>query len=741
MLSLTRIILVSIGKPFFYLFLTATLIANLLTRSLIILITVLFKIIERITSLLKRPRIHFKKVILFRKPRKLIPAPRIALRKVFLILPVIILIISLASLAAIKINSFFDNLPSPERLITRTPLLTTKIYDRNQKLLAKIYRDENRTLVPLEGIPPYLVQATIAIEDKEFYSHEGISLMGILRAIKHNLTHLEDPPIGGSTITQQLVKNALLSSEKTFTRKIKEVILTLLVEARFSKNEIMQMYLNEIPYGGTSYGVEEASQKYFNKHVRELNLAEAALLAGLPKAPTHYSPFGPYPELAKKRQEQVLGEMLQEKFIEAKDWEQAVKTPLKFILQKNVYLAPHFIFYVKDFLTQEYGQKIIEEGGLEITTSLDLEIQEMAEKVVSQEAKKISSLNINNAATIVISPKRGDILAMVGSKDFYDLDNDGNVNVTLRPRQPGSAIKPINYVTALDIGFMASTIISDTAISFQTPGQPTYSPRNYDGQFHGNVSLRTALGSSFNVPAVKVLASYGVERMIETGKKMGITTWEDSSRFGLSLTLGGGEVKMIDLAQAYSVLANLGKKIPLNPILEIKDAKGKIIYQRKEENPEPIIDPGICFILNDILSDNEARKLAFGSHSLLDIPGRKVAVKTGTTNNLKDNWAIGYTPSFLVAAWVGNNNNSPMSYVASGVTGATPIWNRIINNLLDSKADEAWPMPDNVVKRKICATTNTLPCQGCPLIKNEYFLKRNQPNNYCQFEKADKPGG
>lgn len=643
------------------------------------------------------------------------------------------------------IINLFKDLPSPDRLLQRGPQLTTKIYDRSKVLLYKIYRDQNRSLVPLEKIPASLVQATLAIEDKDFYRHGGLSLKGIIRAFRHNTLYPEEPQFGGSTITQQLVKNTLLTNEKTFRRKIREAILAIMVDTKFSKDEILQMYLNEIPYGGSVYGVEEASQKYFGKHVWEINAAEAAFLAGLAKAPSKYSPFSDYPEFTKRRQEQVVGEMVEAKYLTPEEAIEIIATPLRFIKQKDLIKAPHFVFYIKELLNEAYGEKVVEQGGLEVTTTLDWKTQQMAEKIVQEEVDQLANFKISNGAALVINPKSGEILAMVGSKDYFDFENDGNVNVTLRPRQPGSAIKPINYSVALEKGYTAATVIPDTAITYRIPGQPPYSPQNYDGKFHGNVPLRVALASSLNVPAVKVLSSYGVDQMVAMGQKMGITTWDDPSRFGLSLTLGGGEVKMIDLAQAYASLANLGKITPFNPFIQIKDYHEKVIYQNRCLNESycpgeyQVVKPEIAFILNDILSDNSARTLAFGPNSLLKVPNQKVAAKTGTSNNLRDNWCFGYTPSVLVAVWVGNNDNTPMSRVASGVTGATPIWYRIINQMLERKPQEEWLRPEGVLRVAICQTTGTLACQNCPKITEEYFINGTQPSQACQIEEDFEP--
>jgi len=635
------------------------------------------------------------------------------------------------------------DLPSPNQLITRQPILTTKIYDRNGQLLYKIYRNQNRTLVKLQDIPLSLQQATIAIEDKDFYQHQGFSPKGIARSLYRNIIY--GSQTGGSTITQQLVKNTLLTPEKTLRRKIKEIVLALLVEARFSKEEILQMYLNEVPYGSVAYGVEEAAQTYFGKSVKDINFAEVALLAGLPAAPTRYSPFGAHPELAKVRQKQVLAKMAEEGYITNEQKLEIGNWKLEIAKPKAEIKAPHFVMYIKDLLVKEYGQSLVEEGGLEVITSLDLEIQEMAQGIVSGELRQLRQLNISNGAALVTNPQTGEILAMVGSKDYFDSQSEGNFNVTLASRQPGSSIKPVNYAVALQNGFTPATLIPDTPISYQIPGQPPYSPKNYDGRFHGNTTLRIALASSYNVPAVKVLSALGVERMIEQGTQMGISTWDNPSNYGLSLTLGGGEVKMVDMAVVYSTLANLGKRVDLNPILGVKDYQGKILeelpqFPRSPLSPQStrVLPPTVAYLLTDILSDNVARTPAFGPNSLLNIPGHKVAVKTGTTQNLRDNWTIGYTPDFLVATWVGNNDNTPMSWVASGVIGASPIWNKIMTNLLADKPPQDFPKPEDLKEITICQLTNSLNCKECPNPKVELFLPGTEPKYACNEEIIQK---
>lgn len=639
-------------------------------------------------------------------------------------------------------------IPSPQELSKPLPL-TTKILDRNGKILFKIYRNQNRTKIGLNDIPIFVRQATIAIEDKDFYHHPGFSIRGISRAIYYFV--VEGKVTGGSTITQQLVKNTLLTPEKTLKRKLKELILSVLVEKKYKKEEILEMYLNEVGYGGAAYGIEEASQKYFGKSVRNLNLAEASLLAGLPASPTAFSPLGNNPVMAKTRQASVLSRMKEDGYISEETFRDTLNQSLNYHPQEIEINAPHFVMYVKEILAEKYGDRIVEEGGLEVTTSLDLEIQEEAQKIVQQEVEKLRPLRITNGAALITNPKNGEILAMVGSKDYFSNDIDGNFNVTAALRQPGSSIKPVNYSIALERGFTPATIISDTPVTYQIPNQPPYSPKNYDNRSHGNISLRTALGSSYNVPAVKILAAFGVSEMVKRGRAMGITTWNDSSRFGLSLTLGGGEVKMTDLAVVYGTIDNLGKKVDLKPILEIKDSTGKILQQEfcnqeyltslrveaagKEACNIQVLNQGVAWLLTNILSDNSARAPAFGLNSQLVIPNHEVAVKTGTTQNMRDNWTIGYTPSYLVAAWVGNNDNSSMSYVASGVTGASPIWNKIMNNLLKDKPNEPFEKPENVISAQICTLTGTLICEGCPSAKSEYFLKGTEPKIRCDSQK------
>jgi len=589
-----------------------------------------------------------------------------------------------------NIYQFFNKEIPDINLIYNPPKLSTKIFDRNGNLLYKFYEEENRSWVSLDKIPKKVIEATLAIEDKEFYQHHGLSIKGLIRAVIHNLKKTDDQNLrGGSTITQQLVKNVFLTNEKTLKRKIIEAILTLKVEKKLTKDEILERYFNQVSYGGEAYGIQEAAQKYFAKNVWVLTDGEMTFLAGLPAAPSSYSPFGSNPDLGIKRQKQVVTEMISAKYVSKEDGEKILAEKLVFQKNKQKIEAPHFVFYIKNLLETKYGYVNFERLGLNIYTSLDLNIQNETEKIVKDEVDKVKNLKISNGAALVIGVKDGDILAMVGSKDYNAPDIDGNVNVTTSLRQPGSAIKPINYLLAFEKGKNPDDYIDDSPVSYYIPGQKVYTPQNYTGKYLGKVTLRTALASSLNVPSVKLLAENGVNNMIDLAEKMGINTWTERNRYGLSLALGSGEVKMTELAQAYTVFANLGEKTEINPIHKIDNYLGENIYTKEKETKQ-IVDPNLALTINSILSDNNARAPIFGLNSKLKIEGKTVAVKTGTTNNLKDNWCIGWTPSYLVAAWVGNNDATPMSWVASGISGATPIWNRVMTKILENKIDEQW---------------------------------------------------
>ena len=625
------------------------------------------------------------------------------------------------------------DLPSPAKLASGEFPVSTQILDRHGQILYEIYADQNRTPIKLSDLPPYVYQASIAIEDQNFYRHHGFDLEGIARAalnivFKQNLQ-------GGSTITQQLVKTTLLSPERTIKRKLREALLALATEIRYSKDEILEMYLNHVPYGGTAYGIEQASQTYFNKSAKDLTLPEASLLAGLPQAPTRYSPFGANPESSKNRQANVLKRMFDDKYITTDELELALDHQLEYAEQSENIKAPHFSLYIKKLLVDKYGQQVVERGGLRVTTSLDLDIQEQAELIVATEAAKLVTAKVSNAASVITKPRTGEILAMVGSKDYFNTEIDGNVNVTTRLRQPGSSIKPINYAVGLIKGRTPATMFLDVPTCFNAPGQPeSYCPKNYDNTFHGPTHMRFALGNSYNIPAVKMLADNSVEAMVATASAMGITTYQDSSKYGLSLTLGGGEVRMVDMAVAFGVFANQGLKVDLTPILKIEDYQGNVLESIDLDNELPTgdkaIPPEVAYLISHMLLDNNARVGAFGGSSELVVRDHTVSVKTGTTDDLRDNWTIGYTPSYLVATWVGNNDNTPMNpWIVSGVSGAAPIWHDIMEYVLKDEPDE-WPKkPDTIVGIQVCNLTGLLPNPASPCeTRYEYFIKGQEPD-------------
>ena len=645
---------------------------------------------------------------------------------------------------------FATQVPSPDDLSNRSIAQATKIYDREDELLYDIYSGQNRTPIKLEAIPEHVKKATIAIEDKDFIRHSGFSIAGIVRSVYELLVHRQVQ--GGSTLTQQLVKNALLSGERTLPRKIKEFILAIQVERHYSKDQILEMYLNEIPYGGTAYGIEAASNLYFGKHTNELNLAEAALLAGLPQRPSVYSPYGSRPELAKERQKAVLRRMVEDEYITKVQADAAEAEELSYRTAQNEvgFKAPHFVLYVKEKLIEQFGDKLVEQGGLRVTTTLDYKLQEQTEKIVKDEVAKIASSKVGNGAAVVLDPKTGQILAMVGSKDYFGESEpagcsegkncvfEPNVNVAIRARQPGSATKPINYAKGLEEGYTANYTIADVKTEFPGGDQPEYIPVNYDGRFHGPTQVRYALGNSYNIPAVKMLAMVGVKDVMDLGYRMGVSTWEPTDEnvnsVGLSLTLGGREVRLLDLTSAFGVLANKGRQQDAVSIIKVADSKGKTLFEYKqsflsdkESEGRKVLDEGITFIISDILADNGARTAAFGSNSVLNVSGKTVAVKTGTTDEKRDNWTIGYTPSRVVGIWVGNNDNTPLDpKIASGVTGASPIWNKIMSLSLKEFPNEPFEKPGNVSQIEVDGLMSGNPHPGSPT-RREYFIAGTEP--------------
>lgn len=644
--------------------------------------------------------------------------------------------------------SFFwysKDLPSPDK-VKRREGFSTIILDRNNKPIYDIFEDKNQIPISLADIPDYLKKATIAIEDKDFYKHQGFDPKGIARAI-FNIILLRGMQ-GGSTLTQQLVKNVLLTSEKTLPRKIKEFMLAVQIERKYSKDEILQMYLNEAPYGGTMWGIESAAQGYFGKNAKDLTLLESVILAGLPQRPSFYSPIGQDSKAYLARTEEVLRRMREDGYItQAQELEFKRQLPdVKFASVSAQFRASHFVLFVKKQLIDKFGEKKVEAGGLRVTTTMDVDLQEKVENIVREEMDKLKGLNVSNAAVVVENPQTGEILSYVGSREYNSEDSEfqGKFDVTsMGYRQPGSALKPIAYAAAFAKGYTASSLLMDVETHF--PGgkdKPDYIPKNYDNKFRGPVQIRYALANSVNIPAVKITALVGIKDILKLASEMGIgslaPTDENVTNLGLSLVLGGGEVRLLDLTDAFGVFATNGIRNESYSIIKVADSGGYTLYEHKKTSGKRVLDDNISFLISDILSDNIARKEVFGERSYLYIPGRTVAVKTGTTDDKRDNWTVGYTPSVLAGVWVGNNDNSPMNpKIASGVTGAAPIWHRIMLEALKGKSDEKLSQPENIVEVTVDAFGGGLPREG-RLTRREYYIKGTEPAEIASIYKKIK---
>ncbi len=658
---------------------------------------------------------------------------RASLKKGLVFLIEFLAIISLVSgLAAVLIFvRLVEVLPSPTPEAMLKAPESTRILDRNGEFLYEVHSEVKRTRLALAEIPRYLQAATIAIEDKNFYRHHGFDLISILRAIRANFNNGEIRQ-GASTITQQVARTAFLDNQPTFSRKIKELVLAVKIEWFYTKDEILEMYLNNIPYGSNAYGVEAASEIYFNKRARDLNLIECAYLAALPKAPTSYSPFGPNIEILRQRARLVIEKMSQLGVIN----EVEAKTALA---QKNIEFkripikinAPHFVFYVLDVLTAEYGEEKVRQGGMVVYTSLDLTLQHQAEKIVSEQGlineKKYQA---GNAALVALNTRTGEILAMVGSRDYFK-PGDGAFNVALSPRQPGSSFKPYVYATAMTNGLNPATMLFDVETNFKQDNNGiNYIPRNYNGRHYGPISLRQALAGSLNIPAVKTLVLVGIDKSIDTAEKLGLTTLKDRRRFGPALVLGGAEVKLLEHTAGLGALGNNGIKPDLMPILKITDTKNNLIRKNKEQPGTAAVDPQAAYLITDILSDSQARVFIFRHNKNLEVAGRQVAVKTGTSQDFRDAWTVGYTPSLAVGVWVGNNDNSPMRAGADGSVVAAPIWKKFITEAIAKQAPEKFTRPDGIVELKVDSLTGKLPTEFSPIVKKEIFASYNAPKDH-----------
>lgn len=684
------------------------------------------------SSFTSRPLGQSRKSRFSRPPLFFAPKPkgskakkRHLLRRLF---PYFLYLCLLGGIFLIGLIAYYSkDLPDPYKIMDRSVPLSTKIYDsKGETLLYEVHGAEQRTLVTVSELPKYIIQSTIAVEDKEFYNHSGISIRGIIRGIFKQLLKGERVQ-GGSTLTQQFVKNAILTDERRVSRKIKEWVLSYRIEKKFSKDEILQLYFNEIPYGSSAYGVESAAHYYFDKDAKNLTLAEAAILAALPQAPTYYSPYGNHKDALIARQHVVLNLMAEQDYITKEEAETAKQAPLAFKKRAENINAPHFVMYVKELLEQEYGALNVEQGGWKIITSLDWELQQAAEKAIAEQApKNKEKYEAGNAALVAIDVASGQIKAMVGSKDYFDDEIDGQVNVALAPRQPGSSLKPFVYLTAFTKGFRPDTMLFDlkTKFGIKADGTP-YEPQNYDGKEHGPVTMRQALAGSLNIPAVKTLYLAGLDSVLKTTADFGYTTLKDKDRYGLSLVLGGGEVKLLEHTNAYAALAREGVYQDYVAILKVEDPKGKVIKENQDIKGRRVMDKKYVHLLTDIMSDNSARAYIFGVNNFLTLGDRPVAAKTGTTNDYHDAWTMGFTPDLAVGVWVGNSDNKAMSKGADGSVIAAPIWNKFMR-------EATAKMPISDFKKETLE-----PCDKpmvCGTLGKEIIVKINKQNGKLASE-------
>jgi len=631
-----------------------------------------------------------------------------------------------------------STLPDPESIAVRRVKESTKIFDKTgETLLYDIYDEEKRTIIPWQQIPETVRQATLAAEDSNFYNHKGFDIRGIVRAFVRNLQNAEISE-GGSTITQQLVKKALLGDQRTFSRKIRELMLAIEIERRFSKDEILWMYLNQIPYGGNAYGIESASQSYFGKHASELSLAESALLAALPKSPSYLSPYGTHTDQLYARKDFIIRRMNELGYVDEQTAQEATAAQLTFRPRSVSISAPHFVIMAKEYLEKRFGEEMVEGGGFKIITTLDAKLQSTAEELVTRYADiNTKNYRASNAALVAIDPKTGDVLALVGSKDYFDVAAEGNFNVATANRQPGSAFKPFAYATAFEKGYPDTTVLFDVKTEFNPLcaatgtqvrdrfGAQCYHPQNYDGRNRGPISMRDSLQQSINLTSVKTLYLAGINDTVALAKKMGITTL-DNTESGLSLVLGGAEVKLIDLVSAYGVFANDGLRNPWSIIQRIELADGTII-EEKQTRPTRALESQTARLMANIMSDNNARAPVFGFNSPLYIPGRQVAAKTGTTQNNRDAWVVGYTPSVAVGVWTGNNNNTPMTQAGAGISASGPLWKAFILKALEGTPAESFIQPEPVSSDKIILNGSYFDPNGGGPHTILYYVDRSDP--------------
>lgn len=619
---------------------------------------------------------------------------------------------------------YAKDVPTPSKLAKLRATESTRILDRNGNPLYET-GEERRTIIPKDQMPDNMRNAVIAAEDASFYNHGAVDFKGIFRAAISDVLNLRAAQ-GGSTITQQFVKNALLTNKKSISRKIKELIISIELEQIYSKDEILTMYLNEIPFGGNVYGVEGASQMYYGKSAKDLTLSESATLAAIPRAPTYYSPYGTHTDKLFARKDYVLDRMVELNYIKKEDAEKAKtdfpsKDKVAFKQKRENIQAPHFVMYVKEKLVDLYGERLVNSGGLKVTTTLDMDKQKAAEEAIKSGEGKIERYGATNAALVSTDVKTGEIVAMVGGKDYFDVEHGGNVNVTDSERQPGSSFKPVVYATAFkQARFSPAFTLYDLTTDFNG-----YTPHNYDGSTHGAVSMRTALANSLNIPAVKTLALVGLPEALKTAKDLGITTLTHTDRYGLSLVLGGGEVKPVEMAGAFAAFGNEGTFHQPVSILKVEDHKGKVLYEYKEEsNRFQALDPQIAYEITDILDDDNARTMIFGRQNALDFGEYHVAAKTGTTQEFHDAWTVGYSPKYSAAVWVGNNDNAKMSNGADGSVVAAPIFHNYMAKLVD---DSQFKRPDAIKEVSVEKYSSKLPTSYSSSLVKDIFASWQVP--------------
>ncbi len=682
---------------------------------------------------------------------------RLTLGSLALIVGLFVSAVGVAAAGAVTVYQYYaKDLPTPGAIVTQTnqQFKTTRIYDRTGKvLLYEIFDPQggNRTVVPLDQIPQNLKNATVALEDRNFWTNPGFDWYGILRAA---YTTIRGEQVqGASTITQQLVKNVLIPPAErtlrdplnpaTYERKLKEIILSNEISRRYDKGKILEWYLNANYYGNLAYGVDAAAEAYFGKHVQDLDLAECATLAAIPQYPT-LNPID-NPQEALKRRNIVLDQMYLQGYITEAQTIAAKNEKMRVTPKQFDIRAPHFVFYVRQWLENTFGTDMVYRGGLNVYTTLDYNVQQTAEQVARDQIAKLQAdkRNVSDASVVVIQPSTGEIVGMVGSVDYFNSDIDGQVNMAISARQPGSSFKIFNYLTAFSQGYTAASVLMDVRTVFNDPGNPPYVPEDYDRNYHGPVSLRTALASSLNIPAVKLISLVGVRNVLNTAHRMGINTL-NAENYGLALTLGGGEVTLLDMTYANSVLANAGVMVgtpvdaqqqkpgyrTLDPVsvLRVTDSTGKVLYDYNQPQTQRIVTPQLSYLMSDILSDNNARALGFGANSVLKL-SRPAAVKTGTTSDWKDNWTIGYTPDYAVGVWVGNADDSPMEHI-SGVSGAGPIWHDVMEKIHQTIPAHPFVEPPGMTRVEVCATSGLLPTPYCPQRVKELFITGTEPKSY-----------